>query len=45
MRCRAGRAPERPRRAAGLSLMEQDILRDWKNKFEVKYAKVGTVKK
>ena len=30
---------------AGLSLMEQDILRDWKNKFEAKYAKVGTVKR
>jgi hypothetical protein len=30
---------------AGLSLMEQDILRDWKNKFEAKYTKVGTVKR
>jgi len=25
--------------------MEQDILRDWKNKFEAKYTKVGTVKR
>ena len=30
---------------AGLSLMETDILRDWKNKFEAKYTKVGTVKR
>jgi hypothetical protein len=28
----------------GLSLMESEILRDWKAKFESKYAKVGTVK-
>lgn len=28
----------------GLSLMETDILRDWKTKFETKYTKVGTVK-
>ena len=32
-------------RGAGLSLMEQDILKDWKAKFEAKYAKVGTVKR
>ena len=31
--------------AAGLSLMEQDILKDWKAKFEAKYTKVGTVKR
>ena len=30
---------------AGLSLMEQDILKDWKAKFEAKYTKVGTVKR
>jgi len=28
----------------GLSLMESDILRDWKAKFEAKYTKVGTMK-
>ena len=31
--------------AAGLSLMEQDILKDWKAKFDTKYTKVGTVKR
>ena len=34
-----------PRCAAGLSLMEQDILKDWKAKFDTKYTKVGTVKR
>lgn len=31
--------------SAGLSMMERDILKDWKAKFESKYPKVGTVKK
>jgi hypothetical protein len=29
----------------GLSLMEQDILKDWKSKFDVKYTVVGKVKR
>ena len=32
-------------RAAGLSLMEKDILKDWKAKFDQKYTVVGKVKK
>jgi hypothetical protein len=30
---------------AGLSLMEQDILKDWKSKFDTKYTVVGKVKR
>jgi len=41
---RAADAPLTPP-PADLSLMEKDILKDWKAKFDVKYAKVGTVKK
>ncbi len=50
-RCRTQRAKGfadvrvRPHGAPGLSLMEQDILKDWKAKFETKYTKVGTVKR
>jgi hypothetical protein len=37
--------PARPTTTAGLSLMEKDILKDWKSKFDAKYPKVGTVQK